>query len=416
MDTHTLTSVLLDQKEVFSAADRGVAREIDLERHRAHGQIVVVSGVRRSGKSTLLKQFATRYPAYHYVNFDDERLINFRVEDFADLMILFKKQSDADVLFMDEIQNVEHWERFARRIHDEGYKLYLSGSNAKLPSSELGTHLTGRYVKVELYPFSFREYLAFHGVNTTPLTSTVTARILKHFDRYLEGGGFPEVLKYRDSAFLSRTYEDIIHRDIISRHGIREVKQFLQLAHYLFTNVTGDLSYNAIKNVLGIKSPISVKKYVGYLEDSYLAFELYKHDFSLKRQHANTKKIYVIDNGMRNQVSFRFAGDLGKLLENMVYIELLRSRQEVYVHREQYECDFIIREKNRITRAIQVCYDLKEENRQREIRGLTEAAHQYGLSSGLLLNYDQSGRETVDNVEITILPVWRWLLENDRVT
>ncbi|MBI5194479.1 MAG: AAA family ATPase [Nitrospirae bacterium] len=158
-------------------------------------QITVISGIRRSGKSTLLTQFASRYKNYYYINFDDERLINFTVDDFHNLMLVFHKLYQADVIFLDEVQNIEGWERFIRRIHDEEYKIFLTGSNARLLSSELATHLTGRYVKIELYPFSFREYLSFHRIDYDVKTSKKKAIVLRYFDKYLRGGGFPEFVK-----------------------------------------------------------------------------------------------------------------------------------------------------------------------------------------------------------------------------
>ncbi len=210
MNIQMMEEVVLDQNEMFAARSGYISREVNFEQYKKHNRIVVISGIRRCGKSTLLRQFADLYEEYHFVNFDDERLINFTVDDFADLMVLFKKRSDAKVIFMDEVQNIDKWERFARRLHDEGYKLYITGSNSKLLSSELGTHLTGRYAKIELFPFSFREYLDFSNIKHTPYSSQVKAQLLKHFDLYLKNGGFPEYLKYDDREFLSRTYEDII--------------------------------------------------------------------------------------------------------------------------------------------------------------------------------------------------------------
>jgi len=410
MNTTLLEDVILDQREFFTNTLDTTVREVDLGRYKKHDQIVIISGVRRCGKSTLLKQFAALYNDFHFVNFDDERLINFTVEDFSELMVILKKRSNAKVIFIDEIQNITGWERFVRRLHDEGYKLYVTGSNSNLLSSELGTHLTGRYSKIELFPFSFREYLLFNNVKTTPITSTVKASLLMHFDLYLENGGFPELLKYNDGEFLSRTYEDIIYRDIIARYGIKAVKQFFQLSHYLFTNFTADVSYNGLKNTLNIKSSISVKNYIGYLEDSYLAFELYKYDYSLKKQHINNKKVYVIDNGVRNEVSFRFSEDSGKLLENLVYIELLRTGKTVFMHKGKGECDFIINDRNSITQVIQVCYDLTPTNKKREINGLVEAAKLYKLKCGMILSYNQRDEFEVDGIAIKVVPVWSWLI------
>jgi len=188
-----LEQLVLDQKESFLAKDTGVPRETDTGRFIKSGQIVVISGIRRSGKSTLLRQFAARYKDFLYVNFDDDRLMEFTLADFSTLMLVFEKTAPGTkVVFIDEIQNVYGWERFIRRIHDEGYKVFLTGSNAKLLSRELGTHLTGRYVKITLFPFSFREFLRFYAVGTEKISTRKKAEIIREFDRYLTGGGFPE--------------------------------------------------------------------------------------------------------------------------------------------------------------------------------------------------------------------------------
>jgi uncharacterized protein len=409
--TTLLEELLLDQKDSFISRAPGVSREINLERYRVTGQIVVISGVRRSGKSTLMRQFAALYPDFLYINFDDDRLMDFSVADFSTLMLVFGKISpDIKVIFIDEIQNVTGWERFVRRIHDDGYKIFLTGSNAKLLSAELGTHLTGRYAKVELFPFSFREMLRFKGISASVLTQKKKAEILREFDLYLNGGGFPEYLKYGDEEFLKRTYDDILFRDIIVRFGIREVKAFRQLASFLFTNASNMASYNAIKKALGFKSVMSVRDYVGFLQEAYLVFELFKYDYSLKKQYVNDKKIYVIDTGMRNVVAFRFSDDRGRLLENLVFIELRRRGTSVYFCKDEGECDFVTDDRGTLMTAIQVCYDLTQENREREILGLANAMRTFSIPDGSLLTYNQEETIVHDGLTIKVLPVWKWLL------
>ena len=407
-----LEELILDQKEVFLSRDPGTIRQLDFEHYLSHEQIVVISGIRRSGKSTLMRQFTGRFPAFYYINFDDERLIDFGLADFSRLMVAFQKiLPDVRVIFIDEIQNVEGWERFVRRIHDEGYKIFLTGSNARLLGSELATHLTGRYVKIELYPFSFAELLAFRQIGYGTVSSSKKAEILAVFDEYLEHGGFPEFIRYRDREFLQRTYDDILFRDIITRFGIREVKAFKQLVQYLFANLASEASYNALKKTLGFKSPMSVRSYIGFVEESYLIFECFRYDRSLKKQFANPKKIYVIDTGMRNAVAFRFSEDSGRLLENLVFIELKRRNDEVWYFRGKRECDFVIRDSGVITSAIQVCYELNGTNREREIGGLVEAMTDLGLDEGIILTYSQDETIPVDTGRtITVVPVWRWLL------
>ena len=413
MTASQLEELVLSQKESFLSRDPGIPREVDASRYQRTGQIVVISGIRRSGKSTLLRQFSLLYKDFLYINFDDDRLLEFSLSDFSILMLVFEKISPGTkVIFIDEIQNITGWERFIRRIHDDGYKVFLTGSNAKLLSAELGTHLTGRYMKITLFPFSFREVLRFRSVSVDRITEKKKARILAEFDRYLTGGGFPEYLKYSDPEYLKRTYDDILFRDIIGRFGIREVKAFRQLTHYLFTNMGNMASYNALKKALGFKSVVSVRDYVGFLEEAFLVFELFKYDYSLKKQYVNDKKIYVIDNGMRNAVAFQFSDDRGRLLENCVFIELLRRNAPVYFFKNTGECDFVTEDHGKVTAALQVCYELSQKNRERELEGLTGAMLTLGIKNGIILTYHQEETIVHKGFSLQVLPVWRWLLEN----
>jgi predicted AAA+ superfamily ATPase len=305
------------------------------------------------------------------------------------------------------------WERFVRRVHDEGYKVFITGSNANLLSRELGTHLTGRYTKITLFPFSFREVLAFCSIDCHRITAKKKAAILAEFDRFLDNGGFPEYLKYGDAEYLKRIYDDILFRDIISRFGIREVKGFRTLAHYLFTNISNAATYNALKNTLGFKSVVSVRDYIGFLEEAYLIFEIFRYDFSKKKQYIHEKKLYCIDTGIRNAVAFRFFGDKGRLLENLVFIELLRRGKSVYFFKNPKECDFITEDRGEVTGAFQVCYELSRENRDREIDGLMAAMKAHGLAEGIILTYHQEEIITRDGCSIRVLPAWRWLIESE---
>lgn len=406
-----LEELVLSQKDSFLSRDPGIPREIATRQFQKTGQIVVITGIRRCGKSTLMRQLSGQYSDFLYINFDDDRLMDFSVKDFPDLMLVFEKTSPGiKVIFIDEIQNITGWERFIRRIHDEGYKVFLTGSNANLLSAELGTHLTGRYTKITLYPFSFREVLHLHSIGTDRITGTRKAQILAEFDRYLNGGGFPEFLKYGDAEYLKRIYDDILFRDIISRVGIREVKGFRQLAHYLFTNIANAATYNALKNTLGFKSVVSVRDYVGFLEEAYLIFEIFRYDPSLKKQYIHEKKLYCIDTGMRNAIAFRFSDDKGRMLENLVLIELLRRGKSVYFFKNPQECDFLCEDRGRITRAIQVCYELSRENRDRELNGLTGAMAMYNLTEGIILTYHQEETLTHNGLAIRVVPVWKWLV------
>ncbi|MDO8609233.1 MAG: ATP-binding protein [bacterium] len=411
MELAQIEDIVNDQTAIFLKKDQGFERDINLKKYIESKQIVVISGVRRSGKSTLLKQFSLKVPPFYYINFDDERLINFTVQDFNTLIIIWKKKFQSKYIFIDEIQNINNWERFIRRIHDEGYRLFITGSNAKLLSSELSTHLTGRHKKIELFPFSFKELVDYRKVNISGLpTSETKAKILKLFDNYLIHGGFPEYIKYKDNEYLKRIYEDIIYRDIITRFGIKEVKSFRELTNYIFTNFTKEASYNTLKNILGIKTTMSVRAYVGFLEESYLIFELFKYDFSLRKQYVSDKKLYVIDNGMRNATAFYFSADRGRLLENLVYIELKRRGLNLYFFKDKSECDFLIQEKNNIVQAIQVTQKIDKTNEKREFDGLINTLDRLKIKNGIILTENQNEIRTVDSHKIIIKPIWQWLL------
>lgn len=405
-----LSKILIDQHEWFRTRSGGVPREIEIDRYRAHSQIVVISGVRRAGKSTLLKQLSEGFDEYLYLNLDDDRLIGASIDDLNQMIELLNElHPDVRVLFLDEVQNITGWERLVRRIHEGGYRVFLTGSNAHLLSSELGTHLTGRYVQISLWPFGFGEFCTFLGITPHPLTSVKEAEIIRAQTQYLEWGGFPEYLQSSDPDTLRRIFEDIIFRDLIARYRIREIVSLRELARYLFTNMTRETNFNALARAVGLSNPMSVRNWIGYLEECYLLSTCYQYDFSLKRQYATSRKYYGIDTGMRNAVSFRFSDDHGILLENLVYSELIRRGKEVYWVKQKGECDFLVQSQNGLT-AIQVCYEITHENREREVQGLVEAM-KIGNCNGLIITFRQYDQISFDNENITILPFWRWALD-----
>jgi len=411
MNLSKLEEVAADQLNNFKNKDIGITRDIDFKKYLKTKQITVISGIRRCGKSTLLAQFSKKFKSFYYLNFDDERLINFNVSDFNNLMVAWQKKYSAKTILLDEIQNVENWEWFVRRIYEEGYKIFITGSNAKLLSSELTTRLSGRYFKIELYPFSFKEFLDFKKIDYRKNDTKNKVKILKSFDYYLKNGGFPEFIQFKDSEFLKRVYEDVLYKDLLIRFNIREIKAFKQLANFLFANFTKEISYNSLKNTLGFKSVTSVKNYIEFIQESFLVFELYKYDYSLKKQYVSDKKIYIIDNGIRNVVAFSFSTDSGKLLENLVFLELKRRGKEIYYFKDKKECDFAVREKNKIKAVIQVTDNLNAGDRERELFGLLAAMEKFKLKNGLILTKDQEDVIKNRKLIINVIPVWKWLLE-----
>jgi len=413
MNTELIQQVLADQQKAVERRDRGIARRVRVEMHTRSNLISVITGVRRSGKSTLTLQLADKAPSFYFISFDDERLINFSVGDFQPMLLEMKKMKESRTLVMDEVQLVEGWERFVRRVHDEGYKVILTGSNARLLSSELATHLTGRYISTELYPFSYAEYLAFLGIDQGDKSSDNLVLLHQAFDEYLVSGGFPEYLKLREPEVLKRVYGDILYRDLVVRFGIRNVSGFKNLAQYLFTNFTSETGYQSLARLLGFHSATSVKEYLTILGESYLIFDATRYDHSLKRQYVSNRKIYVIDNGLRNAVSFRTSADRGRLLENAVFLELKRRGEEVWYYRSRsgLETDFLIRPADPV--LIQVCHDLSDpRTRLREENSLRACMQETGRKEAMILTQSEEGEIVMPDGRITLRPVWKWMLED----
>lgn len=328
--------------------------------------------------------------------------------------ILMELYGEQHICYFDEIQNIEGWERFVRRLHNEGYKVYITGSNANLLSRELGTHLTGRHIQVELYPFSFKEFLHFNEVKYTDkdmFTTKGVATFRKYFDLYIQNGGFPEYLKSKNSAYLSSLYESILYRDIMVRNQILNEKEIKELGFFIASNVARPITYNSLKNIIQVKHVNTVKNYLQYFEDTYLIFLVNKFDYSLKKQMLNPKKVYFIDSGLAHQINFSFSEDKGRYLENLVFLELNRNKLGIYYHKGIHECDFLIRKGNHVVQAIQVSATLQQrDTREREIAGIKEAMQTYQLKTGLILTENEE--EIIENEEgkIYILPIWKWLL------
>jgi predicted AAA+ superfamily ATPase len=418
MDIQILKEIIREQKAVFEVEDsKGFVEREALKKVSEFLKLphtLVISGLRRSGKSTLLKQIHKNFygnePVY-YFNFEDERLIDFEVEDFNLLYETFIELfGKSQVFFFDEIQNVEGWEHFVRRMYDRGFKFIITGSNSSLLSRELGTKLTGRYVGLELYPFSFLEFLKFKGISFSKEPLTEERGLIKGaFNEYLEKGGIPEYLRFENAELLKTLYENILYKDILVRYGLGDEKALRELSLYLFSNYASEINYSKLQKLLGLGSANTVKSYIGYLENSYMVFTVPKYDFSLKKQIYSPKKVYAIDSAFINLISFKFSRDRGKMLENLVFLELKRRNLKLYYHRSRQECDFIVTENERYVEAIQVTMALNG-NREREYNGLLEALEAYGLDRGLILTEGDEFEETVQGKKIKVRPIWKWLM------
>ena len=275
-------------------------------------------------------------------------------------------------------------------------------------------------MRLELFPFSFKEFLTFYKFSIKDFYNTKEKALLKKYLKlYIEYGGFPEVIKSRDKEELSQIYRDVLIKDLIVRFNIKETKAFRELALYLLSNITSNISYNNLKKILGFKSVTTVKNYIEYLEESYLMFSVPKYDFSIKKQIINDRKIYTIDTGLFNAVSFSFSENRGKLLESIVFLELKRrgeskgeSREEIYYHNNKNECDFIIRKGIKIDKAVQVTESLYNPvTRERELKGLSDALSSYNLKTGMIITFDEEENIKYNGFKIKVVPVWKWLIQ-----
>lgn len=361
--------------------------------------ILVISGVRRCGKSTLIRQLMRSLDhEYAFFNFEDPKISGFDANDFSKFSEL---TADHTHYFLDEVQNVKGWELFVRSLHDDEKVICVTGSNASLLSRELGTHLTGRYLPHELFPFSYQEFLSFRELEADPAS----------FQRYMTEGGFPEFLKQQNPEILYQLLRDVAYRDIVVRHGIRNSEAFIEIVLHLISNASKLYSLNKIKNTYSLGSVNSVANYVGWLEDSYMVFTLPKFSWSPKASQVNPKKIYVIDTAFAQANSLSFSSDEGRLFENAVYLHLRRNNKSMYYFREKFACDFVIKNGTTVTEAIQVCTELNIDNKDRELNGLEEALAFFDLKTGTIVTYDQQDVLEINGRKVYVVPAWKYFLE-----
>ena len=425
-DKRVLEMILTDQKAEIEAKseDRICPRKevelIDLNSTQAQ----VVIGVRRSGKSTLcyqaLKEAGVKFA---YADFDDERLNGLQADQLNDVLeTLYKIYGDFRYLFLDEIQNIEGWHLFANRMLRMKMHILVTGSNAKLLSSELATHLTGRSKEIHLYPFSFYEYCTMLNVDTESFTTKEEAFRRKAFDDYSAGGGFPELLTIQDTrSYVSGLVDNIIKRDIIQRYKISYKAELEELAQHLMNVSPTRIVTSSLAKMFHLKSEHTVKNYVDYLKQAFLLIGLKK--FSPKsRVRTTQEKVYVVDVAMMNNRDNAFAGDnLGWRLETIVFLSLVREcRLEgldlYYLDERSSECDFIVCRGNTALQAIQVSYDISpKKTLRREIAGLKAAAEVTGCKDLLLLTDHDRKEIQADGLNIRVLPVYEWCLRDSAI-
>jgi predicted AAA+ superfamily ATPase len=390
---------ILKNQRPTSVIGREVPRELLKALPAGSAQAIALTGVRRSGKSVLQAQLMDAGGGV-YCNLEDTRLYGLSPEDFPALISALESlSSPASPIFLDEVQEVREWERLVRALLDHGRGVCLTGSNASLLSRELGTKLTGRHLSFEVFPFNYREYLAYG--NLAPGAESLGS--------YLDDGGFPVYLRERFPQVLQELLRDVVQRDIAQRRGLRETRHVMNLALFLLANTGTPFSLQDLARSLSIPAVAQTSRYVEYLQDAYLLFALPKFSPSFRRRVVTPPKYYAIDNGLRRANSPQSTPDIGHRLENLVYLALRGTGGALTYagERNRWECDFVTE-----AEAIQVCAELTSRNQGREVEGIVQASSLPGRKRrALILTLNQKDRLVERGVSIEVWPVWEWLME-----
>lgn len=391
--------------------------------------IIALAGVRRSGKSTILKQIINHLLAdgvkpenIFFLNLEAPILDLFRNDPynlqkiFDEYLILANPQKGLVYVFLDEVQFFKNWQVFVKSLYEKGnIKFFVTGSNSQLLSSDMATLLSGRAIIKKIYPFSFEELVNFKGIKTEKAINIAqnVSGISRIWSDYVKNGSFAEVVIEKKqeikNEILSSYYKSILYQDIIPRFEVKKTKEIESLLLYLFSNIGQSYSYNSLAKFLKIQDK-TVKEYIGFFEESFLLFEISNYQYSLKKQENYPKKVYATDNGFINAVSFTFSENYGWLLENTVFLGIRSRADKPYYYRGKNECDFVLKEKTKIVDAIQVTKELGQANEKREVGGLLEAMEKFKLKTGFIITENQEEERRVGNKLIRIVPAWKWLL------
>lgn len=430
MKSEELKRIIIAQREEIAEKfqkENIILREVDfsqLKKYLSIPNILAILGVRRCGKSILSWEILGNKRLFPYINFDDERLVEFDKKDFDKLLeVFYEIYGDFEYIILDEPQNISNWELFINRIR-RTKRVIITGSNSRMISGELATHLTGRYIDFVLFPFSFREFLQSknYSFQKEDFYSTKSAGLVKNFlEDYLKTGGFPETY-FLGRELLVRIYSDILQKDVLKRFKLKKKTTFREITKYLITNISSEFSMNRLKNIFEIKDVHTLKNWLSFLQDAYLIFILERFSFKLKEQAIAPKKIYCIDTGLANSIGFAFSENKGRIIENLVAVELLRRKNywhrdwEIYYWKDhqQNEVDFVINEGKRIKKLIQVCINIEEiKTRDREIKGLIKASKELNCDDLLIITFDHEGKDKYASKLIKFMPLWKWLLDRD---
>lgn len=437
MDKNEIIQILYDWNFWNKDQKIGILRPSYLSRLESlfsSNQVITITGPRRAGKSFIMRQMAKRLINSGY---DPKNIMHVNLEDprFTESGVLFLEKifeayreyiapQKTPVLFLDEIQEIEGFEKWVRMMHElSKAKIVISGSNAKLLSRELGTLLTGRHLDLTVFPLSFGEFLSFNNVTITEKNDLLVkeAEIKGFLRKYIESGSFPEVaLSEQKKEILLTYFEDVITKDLLKRFNIRKPQDLRALVKYHLSNISSLTTFKSIERSLEM-SITSVKNFTGYLEQAYLVFPLKRFSFKVKEQEKSPRKMYAIDTGLCNAVGFRFSENLGRLAENIVFITLKRKQalnpdMELFYWKDvqHREVDFVIKDGLKVKSLIQVCWNMRDEKtRNRELRSLSKAMRELNIATATIITEDTEGEEKLHDNAVKLIPLWKWLLAEE---
>lgn len=399
------------------------AKEKDIKKWLSSDLIKVILGPRRAGKSVFALMLF-KGQDFAYFNFDDESLLDEKINLDELLSELKQIYGETKYILFDEIQNLPGWELFANRLHRAGYNLVLTGSNASLLSKELATHLTGRHIPIEILPFSFKEILKAKKYEFSPnklFSPTEKAKLFGLLTGYVTNGGYPEVVikDLEPRGYLDVLFDSVLFKDVIKRHNVRFPKQIDGLGSYLINNVASQYTARKLANVLKFKSDVTVAKYLDYLTEAYLIFSLDRHSTKAGSRLQSPKKTYVVDNGLITAKAIQHSPNTGKLMENLVFIELVKRGNQpnrelfYYKTRNDREIDFVRKEGYKVVELIQTSYDISNpDTLEREIKALVEAGEELEVTKLTLLTWNEKREIKKDGMIIQLVPLWEWLIFN----
>ena len=397
-----ILNVVNQQKNKLVEHQLGLAREFFPSLKSIASHALIISGIRRCGKSTLLLQLMQHFDNKQimYLNFDSPQLFDFNVNDFVRLDRIIQN-TGAKYLFFDELQLVEGWEIYIRQKLDEKYVVVITGSNASLLSKELGTRLTGRHITQELFPFSYNEFLKFKELEASVET----------LNWYVKMGGFPEYLKSEDEEQLYALFQDIIIRDVVVRYGIKDAKSLQRLATFLISNVGNRITANKLKQALSIGATSTVLAWFSYLESTYLFSFVPMFSYSAKVQLVNPRKVYAVDLGLASLISSSVMADAGRKLENLIFLHLRKQNSDIYFFDDNGECDFVVIKNGQVTHLIQVTLELNSDNLQRELNGLRKAMDFFNFNTGIIITSNNQDTIIENNRKINVIPAYEFLTQ-----